>query len=162
MDKQKMSETIRIIQSISLEEMFTVTSGTTPTLNQLADVAEYIETKYGVVHEPIVGTTVVAPVLTATPARKYNKSSVNKRAPRYIIDWTTPDVQMFLDIALDGEEHSFNYAELNSIMPFSRAGSTVVSNYVRKESRRRGFKVCHVMHNSKTRSLVVHAVKTVD
>jgi len=158
-----MSETIRTIQSISLEEMFMMTSGTTPTLNQLADVAEYIETKYGVAHEPIVETTAVvapvvavAPVATGTTVRKHNK-----RAPRYIIDWTTPDVKMFLDIALDGEEHSFSYAELNSIMPFSRAGSTVVSNYIRKVARRRGFKVCHVKHNNKTRSLVVHAVKTV-
>jgi hypothetical protein len=162
MDSNKMSEVIRSIAGISLDALFIAATGYEPSVSQIADVTEYIETRYGVYAEEEQETT--SPVVTAVAEpkvkRTYTKRKKTIKSPEYLVDWKDPDVQSFLDVALDGNEHVFSYAELNSIMPFSKMKFSVFSHYLRKTARRRGMATVNFKRDFKARTVYIAANPT--
>jgi hypothetical protein len=159
MDSKKMSEVIRSIAGISIDSLFIAATGYEPSVAQIADVTEYIEVRYGLapVEEPEASSPVATAVAEPKVKRVYTKRKKSMKTPEFLVNWQDPDVQMFLDIALDGQEHVFSYAELNSIMPFSKMNFSVFSHYLRKTARRRGMVTVNFKRDFKSRTVRIAA-----
>ena len=166
MDHVKMSQIIRSIAGVSLDELFLDATGSHPTVEQLADVSEFIENKYGVTTtveaeaEVEETTAPVATIVKPKVTRSYTKRKQTRSKPTFVVDWQDPQVQMFIDLALDGEENTFTFAELNSIMPFNRVSFNVFTSYLRKKAIRRGYKGLITKRNLVSRTVTVQAKRT--
>jgi len=114
------------------------------------------------VEQEVKVETAPAPVTVATPKvkRVYSKRKPERKVPNYLVNWNDPDVRLFLDIALDGTERTFQFAELNSIMPFSKVSFSVFTHYLRKTAKRRGFVTASFKRDFKSRTLTIKAVRT--
>ena len=173
MKPENLSEIIREFEKISVESLFIAAHGRKPTVQEVADVSEYVERKFPSgdffsfdeveeILDSMAEEEEPAPVAVAIKTKPKSRRKYSKRN-KDVIDWWSPDARAFLNIVLDGKPYDISYSDIEAYIPnFSKVKFTVFATYLRNRAKFWGYKTCTVRNNKELGKVIIHAISSTD